>query len=122
MGVTPDYLSIRDIEIQTGQPFMQADIDSAAPVALLGKTVIGNLFGAEDPIGRSIRIKTVNFTVIGTLVPKGQSPSGQDQDDVVLVPITTAKKKVIGTSQANYAAVPAIMVQANAAPERRRDE
>jgi putative ABC transport system permease protein len=54
----------------------------------------------------------VNFTVIGTLVPKGQSPSGQDQDDVVLVPISTAKKKVVGTSQANYSAVAAVMVQA----------
>ena len=112
LGVTPDYLSIRDIGIQTGQPFMQADVDSAAPVALVGRTVIANLFGAEDPIGHSIRIKTVNFTVIGTLVAKGQSPSGQDQDDVVLVPISTAKKKVLGTSQANYSAVAAIMVQA----------
>ena len=59
-----------------------------------------------------IRIKTVPFTVIGTLVPKGQSPTGQDQDDVILMPISTAKKKVIGTSQANYAAVGSIMVQA----------
>ncbi len=112
LGVTPDYLSIRDIEIQSGQPFMPADVDSAAPVALVGKTVIDNLFASEDPLGRLIRIKTVNFTVIGTLVPKGQSPSGQDQDDVVLVPISAAKKKVLGTNKANYSAVAAIMVQA----------
>ena len=81
-------------------------------MALLGKTVIDNLFYGENPVGQIIRIKTVPFTVIGTLVPKGQSPTGQDQDDVILMPISTAKKKVIGTSQANYAAVGSIMVQA----------
>ena len=85
---------------------------SASKVALLGKTVIDNLFYGENPVGQIIRIKTVPFTVIGTLVPKGQSPTGQDQDDVILMPISTAKKKVIGTSQANYAAVGSIMVQA----------
>ena len=103
MGTTPDYLPIRDIEIDEGQPFTSADVDSTASVALLGKTVADNLFYGEDPVGKIIRIKTVSFTVIGTLVPKGQSPSGQDQDDVILMPITTAKKRVIGVSQANYA-------------------
>jgi putative ABC transport system permease protein len=88
------------------------DVEAASKVALLGKTVIDNLFNGENPVGQVIRIKTVPFTVIGTLVPKGQSPTGQDQDDVVLMPISTAKKKVIGTSQANYAAVGSIMVQA----------
>ena len=112
MGTTPDYLPIRDIEIQEGQAFTNADVDSTAGVALLGKTVVDNLFYGEDPVGRTIRIKTVSFTVIGTLVPKGQSPSGQDQDDVVLMPISTAKKRVIGVSQASYAAVGSIMVQA----------
>lgn len=112
LGVTPDYLAIRDIEVAEGQPFTNADVEAAASVALLGKTVIDNLFFGEDPVGRSIRIKTVSFTIIGTLVPKGQSPSGQDQDDVILMPISTAKKKVIGVSQANYGAVGSIMVQA----------
>ena len=112
MGATPDYLPIRDIEIEEGQPFTSADVESTASVALLGKTVADNLFYGEDPVGKVVRIKTVSFTVIGTLVPKGQSPSGQDQDDVVLMPISTAKKRVIGVSQANYAAVGSIMVQA----------
>jgi putative ABC transport system permease protein len=112
MGTTPDYLPIRDVEIQEGQPFTNTDVEASARVALLGKTVIDNLFYGEDPVGRVIRIKTVSFTVIGTLVPKGQSPSGQDQDDVILMPISTAKKRVIGVSQANYAAVGSIMVQA----------
>ncbi len=112
LGATPDYLPIRDIDVQEGQPFTTADVESAAEVALLGKTVVDNLFYGEDPVGRVIRIKTVAFTVIGTLVPKGQSPTGQDQDDVILMPISTAKKRVIGVSQANYAAVGSIMVQA----------
>jgi putative ABC transport system permease protein len=112
LGTTPDYLPIRDLEIEKGQPFTNSDVESAAKVALLGKTVIDNLFYGENPVGQIIRIKTVPFTVIGTLVPKGQSPTGQDQDDVILMPISTAKKKVIGTSQANYAAVGSIMVQA----------
>jgi len=112
LGTTPDYLAIRDIEIEEGQPFTNADVEATAGVALLGKTVVDNLFYGEDPVGQVIRIKTVSFTVIGTLVPKGQSPSGQDQDDVILMPISTAKKRVIGVSQANYAAVGSIMAQA----------
>lgn len=111
-GTTPDFLAIRDLGIESGQPFNSADVDSAAKVALLGKTVIDNLFGGEDPVGKVIRIKGVPFTVAGTLVPKGQSPTGQDQDDMIVMPISTAKKKVIGSSQANAAAVAAIMVQA----------
>jgi len=119
LGTTPDYLAIRDIEIEEGQPFTTADVEATAAVALLGKTVVDNLFYGEDPVGRMIRIKTVSFTVVGTLVPKGQSPSGQDQDDVILMPISTAKKRVIGVSQANYAAVGSIMVQGK---EGRTDE
>lgn len=112
LGTTPDYLPVRDIQIALGAPFTASDVESASKVALLGKTVVDNLFNGENPVGQIIRIKTVPFTVIGTLVPKGQSPTGQDQDDVILMPIGTAKKKVIGTSQANYAAVGAIYVQA----------
>jgi len=112
LGTTPDYLEIRDIEIDKGQPFTASDVELAAKVALLGKTVIDNLFNGENPVGQILRIKTVPFTVVGTLVPKGQSPTGQDQDDVILMPISTAKKKVIGSSQANYAAVGSIFVQA----------
>jgi len=112
VGTTPDFLVIRDLGIAAGQPFTTSDVDAAAKVALLGKTVADNLFNGEDPVGKVIRIKKVPFTVMGTLVPKGQSPTGQDQDDIILLPITTAKKKIIGASQANAAAVGAIMVQA----------
>ncbi len=111
-GTTPDYLAIRDNQIAEGQSFTQQDVDSDAKVAVLGKTVVDNLFGGSDPIGQAIRIKNVPFTVVGTLVPKGQSPMGQDQDDVILLPISTAKKKVLGVNQANAASVGSIMVQA----------
>jgi putative ABC transport system permease protein len=111
LGTTPDYLTIRDLQIQEGQPFTAGDVDAASKVALLGKTVSDNLFGGADPVGQVIRIKRVPFTVVGTLVPKGQSPTGQDQDDIIIMPVSTAKKKVIGASQANAAAVGAIMVQ-----------
>ncbi len=112
LGTTPDYLPIRDLGVQQGQAFTTSDVDGATKVAMLGKTVVDNLFNGEDPIGKIIRVKAVPFTVVGVLTPKGQSPTGQDQDDVVLIPISTAKKKVIGSSQANYAAVGQILVQA----------
>jgi putative ABC transport system permease protein len=112
LGTTPDYLPIRDLGVEEGQAFTTSDVEGATKVVLLGKTVVDNLFYGEDPVGKVIRIKAVPFTVLGVLTPKGQSPTGQDQDDVALVPISTAKKKVIGTSQANYAAVGQILVQA----------
>jgi putative ABC transport system permease protein len=119
LGTTPDYLAIRDITIDKGQAFTAGDVEAASKVALLGKTVADNLFMGENPLGQVIRIKKVPFTVIGTLAPKGQSPTGQDQDDVILMPISTAMKKVIGTSQANATAVGSIFVQAR---EGRSDE
>ncbi len=111
-GTTPDYLTIRDQPIAQGAPFTMDDVNSAAKVALLGKTVAQNLFGDNDPVGQSIRIKNVPFTVDGVLSSKGQSPSGQDQDDLILVPITTAKRNIVGASQANAGSVGSIMVQA----------
>lgn len=111
LGSTPDYLPIRDLAMERGQSFTSADVDSAARIALLGKTVVDNLFAGEDPDGKIIRIKSVPFTVAGELQPKGQSPTGQDQDDVIIIPISTAKKKVLGASQANLSAVGQIVVQ-----------
>jgi putative ABC transport system permease protein len=112
-GTTPDYLPIRDIQIQEGTSFSLQDVDSAAKVAVLGQTVVDNLFAGEDPIGQVIRIRKVPFKVLGTLVPKGQSPTGEDQDDVVIIPISTLKKKVQGGRQNNMSQVGQIMVQAH---------
>ena len=111
MGTTPDYLTIRDITVQNGNAFTTQDVDAAAKVALIGKTVADNLFNGDDPVGKIIRIKAVPFTVVGTLTPKGQSVSGQDQDDIIIAPISTVKKKVIGASQANAQSVQQIMLQ-----------
>ena len=111
-GTTPDYLKIRDLSMQSGRAFTDDDVAGAAKVALLGPTVANNLFGDADPVGQIIRIKNVPFTVVGELSPKGQSPSGQDQDDVILIPISTAKRQVTGTSQANARSVGNLMVQA----------
>ena len=111
-GVTPDYLTIRDYSIAQGAAFTQQDVVGANKVALLGKTVVTNLFGDIDPIGQTIRIKKVPFIVVGVLSSKGQSSTGQDQDDVILLPISSAKRKVIGIKQANADAVDAIAMQA----------
>jgi putative ABC transport system permease protein len=111
LGSTPDYLPIRDLALDKGQPFSPADVDSASRIALLGKTVADNLLGGEDSVGLMIRIRTVPFMVGGVLQAKGQSPGGQDQDDVIIIPISTAKKKVLGASLANSSSVGQIVVQ-----------
>lgn len=111
-GTAPGFLDVRGISVAEGAPFTQQDVDSANKVALLGRTVATNLFGDIDPIGRSIRIKNVPFTVAGVLERKGQSPTGQDQDDIILLPISTAKRKVIGIKFGNADAVDSIMMQA----------
>jgi putative ABC transport system permease protein len=111
-GTAPEFLEIRDYRVVSGRPFTWQDVDGATKVALVGRTVVENLFWGTDPVGQIVRIKKVPFTVLGVLSPKGQSPGGQDQDDIILLPISTAKKKVLGVSQANARAVGAIMVQA----------
>jgi len=111
-GVTPDYMTIRDASMMYGQFFTTQDVDAAAKSAVLGETVAQNLFGDSDPTGQVVIIKNVPFTVVGVLSPKGQSPSGQDQDDVILLPISTAMQKVLGANKANASAVGNLMVQA----------
>ena len=98
VGTTPGMLNVRDWPLASGRSFTQQDVKSATKVCLLGQTVVENLFGDMDPIGQFIRIKNLPFTVIGVLAPKGQSPQGQDQDDTIYVPVTTAQKKLFGTT------------------------
>jgi macrolide transport system ATP-binding/permease protein len=101
-GTTPAYFTIRDWPVIAGRYFTDEETRSAAPVCLLGQTVVNNLFGeGEDPIGAAIRIKNFPVRVIGVLETKGQSNFGQDQDDVILMPFDTAERKVLGTSQAS---------------------
>ena len=114
-GATPDFLEARDWKVAAGEAFTAQDQASATKVALLGWTVAQNLFGDSDPVGQAIRIKKVPFTVVGVLAPKGQSPFGQDQDDLVVIPLSTAKRQVLGVSQANARAVGAIVIRAREA-------
>ncbi len=95
-GITPEYFEVRNWVISTGKGFEPADLSGSTKVALLGETVRRNLFGDLDPIGQVIRIRKVPFTVIGTLQSKGQSLMGQDQDDVILMPVSTARNRVLG--------------------------
>ncbi|MEP6961588.1 MAG: ABC transporter permease, partial [Acidobacteriota bacterium] len=115
-GVFPDWLMIKDFKIESGETFTMEQLRATAKVAVLGKTVVDNLFAGADPIGQIIRVRKIPITVIGTLVPKGQSAAGQDQDDIIVMPITTMKKKVAGGRQNNSGQVDRIVVQAK--PER----
>lgn len=94
-GVDTGYLEIRQLKIKDGIMFSESDIASSAKVCILGQTVINNLFpDGEDPIGQVIRFNKIPMQVIGTLVPKGASSFGQDQDDVILAPYTTVMKRI----------------------------
>ena len=95
-GVGVDYLDIRSWRLTSGANFTEADVRSGNKVALLGKTTAEMLFGDEDPVGQPIRIKNAPFTVVGLLVAKGMSGRGDDQDDVVLVPYTSAMTRLTG--------------------------
>ncbi|MDP2799388.1 MAG: ABC transporter permease, partial [Deltaproteobacteria bacterium] len=102
--------AIRDWTLTAGRFFTEQETKAAAKVALLGQTVVNNLFGATDPIGEIVRIKKKPMQVIGVLAVKGQSPRGDDQDDAIYVPITTAQKRLFGTHLPGLVRV--IMVQA----------
>ncbi len=110
-GVTPDYFEAREWPITEGRPILTEDLDGATKVALLGQTTALNLFGESEALGQIIRIKKVPFTVIGLLSSKGQNSWGQDQDDIILIPLSTAKKKVLGASQANPRSVGSISIK-----------
>lgn len=96
-GTTQPYFLIRNYEIESGRGFLPEDNKNSTKVAIIGQTVSTELFGDVDPIGKTIRIGNVPFKVIGLLKTKGSSGMGQDQDDLVFIPITTAQRKVFGT-------------------------
>jgi len=96
-GTTPSYFQVRDWSLESGYPFMDSDVRGATRVVVLGKTVAQNLFGDEEPVGKTIRIKNSPYIVVGVLAKKGQSLDGRDQDDTAMVPITTAQTKLFGS-------------------------
>jgi len=95
-GVSPEYLAVRRWKVANGSLFFQGDMDYAANVCLLGQTIVDALFGTEDPLGKTIRVKSLPCKVIGVLATKGQSAFGQDQDDVLIMPFTTVQRKIKG--------------------------
>jgi putative ABC transport system permease protein len=97
-GVSPEYFDIARWFIDQGAAFSQDDVDRAADVCLIGRTVRDQLFGVEDPIGKIMRVTNLPCKIVGTLIPKGLSMSGQDQDDIIIMPYTTAMKKISGIS------------------------
>jgi putative ABC transport system permease protein len=99
-GITPQYLDVRQWPLAAGRVFEPAEVASAGKVCLIGATVARQLFADADPVDQMIRIKRVPFTVIGVLETKGQSLMGTDQDDVILMPITTARTRVVGSASA----------------------
>jgi putative ABC transport system permease protein len=95
-GVAPTYTYVRQWSLAAGTFFSDADVASAAKVCVLGQTVVTNLFGTANPIGQTMLIKNVPFTIVGTLTARGQSSVGQDQDDTVIVPYTSALQRLTG--------------------------
>ncbi|MDE3168529.1 MAG: ABC transporter permease, partial [Acidobacteriota bacterium] len=104
-GASPEYTEIRNWPVVEGSSFSQRDVDVAANVCVVGHTIVTEIFGDENPVGKIIRVKNLPFRVLGVLQTKGQSPDGQDQDDVIVMPFTTVQKKISGISWVQMIAV-----------------
>ncbi len=111
-GCDPSFLKIRDWEVESGEPFTEQDVRLARQVCLVGKTVADRLFGEDDPVGKRVRVKNLPFEVVGVLAKKGANTFGSDQDDVILMPWTTTKKKLQGSTFQN---IDQLMVSATSA-------
>jgi len=94
---SPGFFDVREWSVERGYPFTDADVRNAARVVVLGQTVATNLFGDEDPVGKTIRIKQSPYLVVGVLEKKGQSMMGDDQDDTAVIPLTTGQRKLFGS-------------------------
>ena len=112
VGATPEYFEARDWNLISGRMFEAGEISSAGKVAIIGQTVARELFGETDPVDQIIRIRGVPFTVIGLLERKGQSMLGQDQDDIVIMPLSTARNKIFGALQGRIGRVSSIFIKA----------
>ncbi len=100
-GVTPDYMEAREWTITQGRGLSDEDVAQANKVVVLGQTVVRNLFGGGDPVGEAVRVFSTPLTVVGVLGEKGQNTQGQDQDDVIFVPLSTAKRNIPGMAKSN---------------------
>lgn len=113
LGTTPAFFDVREWPVVSGEAFKDSDVRSATRVLLMGQTVVRNLFGDENPVGKMVRVKNSPFLVLGILAAKGQSLDGRDQDDTVYVPITTAQRQLFGNQFPGM--VRSIMVKAKSA-------
>ena len=91
-----DYMSIQSLKVQSGSFITESDMSKRNRVAVIGTTVASNLFGTENPVGKNIRVNNAPYKIIGVLASKGQSSMGRDQDDVVIIPLTTAQERMLG--------------------------
>ncbi|NRR92946.1 ABC transporter permease [Winogradskyella undariae] len=115
-GVNPEYLNIKVVDLQSGSMFTDAEVQSASKVALIGQTVVDNVFpDGREPVGQMIRFDNIPFKVIGVLEEKGENTFGQDQDDVVIAPYTTVQKRILAIDYLNQ--VMASAVSEDDAPE-----
>ena len=115
-GVNPEYLNIKVVGLQSGSMFTDAEVKSASKVALIGQTVVENVFpDGQDPVGQMIRFNNIPFKVIGVLEEKGENTFGQDQDDVVIAPFTTVQKRILAIDYLNQ--IMASAVSEDDAPE-----
>lgn len=110
-GIDLGWIEAREWDVDSGRAFEPEEISRGAQVALIGQTVARTLYGGLDPVGQELRIRNVPFRVVGVMAKKGQSTWGQDQDDVVFVPLNTARQRVLGRNQANARAVGSIYVK-----------
>ncbi|HYY82934.1 MAG TPA: ABC transporter permease, partial [Beijerinckiaceae bacterium] len=110
-GVDNDYFAAREWDVETGRGFDPDEIRRGEIVALLGRTVAKNLFGEADPTDQTIRVRNVPFKVVGVMGPKGQSAFGQDQDDVIFVPLDAGRRRVIGRNYAKDRSVGSIFIK-----------
>jgi putative ABC transport system permease protein len=111
LAVTPEFLEVREWGVASGRPISHHEYEAAAKVVLIGSTVAERLFGEDDPIGQVIRVQRVPFTVVGVLDHKGQSTWGQDQDDAILVPLSTGRRSILGPHRARGRSVESISVK-----------
>ncbi|MBI3697445.1 MAG: ABC transporter permease [Acidobacteria bacterium] len=117
-GVAPSYFEIRLWPTTAGTIFGEAEVERAADVIVIGQTIADTLFKDEDPIGKTIRVKSLPMTVVGVLSAKGPDPGGRDQDDTVLAPYTTVQRKLAGVDYVHFIQVSAISEQATAAAQQ----
>ena len=110
-AITPEFLTVGEWDVAAGRRINQGETAAGAKVILIGGTVADRLFGEADPVGQGIRVQNVPFRVVGVLGRKGQSAWGQDQDDVVMVPLSTARRNIIGRSPATARAVGSLSVK-----------